>query len=135
VLPLKRVAVIGNGDGVLRELLKHSTIHVVKIFAVDDKESLSSSSFYEPRIDVGHVDSLLQTSTPLRKDPTTKNITTFQDSVFDVMIVQNYPKEFGLSTDASFFRASYDALSNNGVLVLPLGAVLNEDGWMTSKNR
>ena len=105
------------------------------VFAVDNEESISSSSFDESRVDVLHVDSLLQTSNPSRNDPTTNNVTTLQDNVFDIMIVQNYPKEFVLSTDASFFRASYDALSNNGVLVLPLGAVLNEDGNLRSKTR
>lgn len=132
---LKRVAIVGNREGVVREVLKHDTIRTLKIFAVDDDETLSSSSFDEPRIDVGRVDSLLQTTNPMRKDPTTSNITTFHDNLFDVMIVQTLPKEFFLSTDASFFRASYDALSNNGVLVLPPGAVLNDDGKTKSKNR
>ncbi|KAL7517141.1 hypothetical protein ACHAWX_002089 [Stephanocyclus meneghinianus] len=131
----KRVGIVGCGAGVLREVLKHSTTHAVKVFAVDDDESIISSSFDEPRVDVGHVDSLLQTSISLGKNPTTNNVMTFQDNVFDIIFVQNYPKEFVLSTDASFFRASYNALSNNGLLVLPLGALLNEDGKLRSKNR
>ena len=132
---MKRVGIVGCGAGVLREVLKHSTTHAVKVFAVDDDESISSSSFDEPRVDVGHVDSLLQTSISLGNNPTTSNVMTFQDNVFDIIFVQNYPKEFVLSTDASFFRASYNALSNNGLLVLPLGALLNEDGKLRSKNR
>eukprot|EP00804_Cyclotella_cryptica_P023178 CCRYP_000385-RE/>CCRYP_000385-RE protein AED:0.05 eAED:0.05 QI:629/1/1/1/1/0.83/6/648/468 len=129
----KQVAIVGNGEGVLREVLKHRTVHEVKIFTVDHDE-VCSSSFDEPRVEVGLVESLLQTSNPLRKDPTIGNITTFQDDVFDVMIIQNYPKKSGLSIDESLFRA-YDALSNNGVLVLPLGAAPYEDGKRGYENR
>jgi len=156
----KRVAIIGGGEGAtLREVLKHKTVQHVKMIEIDrgmvetSKEFLSSwntctdivgsteSCFDDPRAEVLYEDALAWF---IDRFASTANEYKHEEK-FDVIIMDaldpqdDIPFAEVLYNNDVFTQALYQALSDNGVIVMQLGVTPDlediTDIYTKSKNR
>lgn len=139
----KRVSIIGGGEGAtLREVLKHSTLKRVNMIEIDEEmvhfsrkhlpdwnrcDDIKESTEWcgdDPRAGMFYEDALRWFLRRFSDDPSIK---TDSEEPFDVIIMDaldpqdDVPFAEVLYNDAGFFRTLYNALTENGILVLQLG--------------
>lgn len=162
----RRAAIIGGGEGAtLREILRHKTIDNVKMVEIDQvmvevsREYLPFSSdcsdlvgstencFDEPRADVLYQDAIAWFADRTFYPPGTKEKEDDEVDVeqFDVIIVDaldpqdNIPFTEIIYVDPKFLTSIYNALTDDGILVMQLGPGPDvadpEELSSTNKNR
>ena len=144
----KRVAVIGGGEGAtVREILKHSTLEKVVMIEIDEDvvnlstkyvpewQDCSSISHHEgcaewcfddERADLRVEDALAYFTDNFGSSGRSKS-TVEHDAQFDVVIMDcldpndDHPFAKVLYTDDGYISSLYDALTDNGILVVQVG--------------
>jgi hypothetical protein len=144
----KRVAVIGGGEGAtVREILKHSTLEKVVMIEIDEDvvnlstkhlpewqdcssiahhEGCAEWCFDDERADLRVEDALAYFTDNFGSSGRSKS-TVEHDAQFDVVIMDcldpndDHPFAKVLYTDDGYISSLYDALTDNGILVVQVG--------------
>jgi spermidine synthase len=148
----KRAAIIGGGEGAtLREVLRHDTIEHVKMIEIDelmvntsrtflpdwsscdDIENSTPNCFDEPRADVRMEDALayfINTFASSKKDPSTGKFSPeIEAERYDVIFMDALDPQDNvvfarfLYSNDDFTEALFNALTDNGVMIMQLGIV------------
>lgn len=141
----RNVAIIGGGEGAtLREVLKHKTVESVKMIELDEMmvniakqylpyfNNCSMFSEYESCFDDPRAELLLMDGRKWFMDRfgPAKTIETDSDK-FDVVVIdaldpeEDKPASAKLYSDEKFLQSLYDALTDQGVLVVQVGTAPN----------
>jgi len=143
----KRVAIIGGGEcATLREVLKHNTVEHVKMIEIDEEmvqvsrehlpdwntcSDIKGSAVWcgdDTRADIHYGDALAWFI-----DNFSDNVDEYKEEQFDVLFMDaldpqdDVPFAEVLYTHTVFFKALYNSLSDNGIMVLQLGESPNSD--------
>lgn len=138
----KRVAIIGGGEGAtLREVLKHKTVETAAMIEIDEEmvnvsheylpswsdcSSFSSADWCieDPRVDVRYEDALAWFIDRFTLDGSKKDegVDPFDVIIMDALDPQdNVPFAAALYDNVDFLEALFDAMTDNGVIVMQLG--------------
>eukprot|EP00559_Dactyliosolen_fragilissimus_P004283 CAMPEP_0184866438 /NCGR_PEP_ID=MMETSP0580-20130426/22345_1 /TAXON_ID=1118495 /ORGANISM="Dactyliosolen fragilissimus" /LENGTH=856 /DNA_ID=CAMNT_0027366133 /DNA_START=152 /DNA_END=2722 /DNA_ORIENTATION=+ len=162
----KRIAIVGGGEAAtLREVLKHKTVEKVKMIEIDEEMVEFSRKYLpdwsdcsdiqgstkwcgdDPRAELYFEDALAWFIDNYHKDEDDSDDeeSTEEVELFDVIIVDALDPEDDvpfaqlLYQNSIFVQSLYNALSDDGVLVLQLGAAPNSDApseqYTFSRNR